>query len=50
MKASKNLKDFKGKVHLKDDAVVVHGKTITTKNPAQTAGGTKYFQRHQLQQ
>ena len=31
VKASKNLKDFKGKVHLKDDTVVVHGKTITTK-------------------
>ena len=31
VKASKNLSEFKGKVHLKDDTVVVRGKTITTK-------------------
>ena len=31
VKASKNLHDFKGKVHLKDDTVVVRGKTITTR-------------------
>ena len=31
VKASKNLRDFKGKVHLKDDTVVVRGKTITTR-------------------